>query len=316
MLYTYETINNIKNNNTFLLQDDISDILIELEKLLGIENIIENIPLKRSDRSFDKKNKHKRGYKMNRGNSMNDMNIEDWEAIRNFKPTEKAELSDYDKQFNQVRSDLNKISKAKFNDIKDAIVEKIVTIINENDNNEENKTKIGEMIFTISSSNRFLSEVYSELYVELVGQFDMFGDLLDNCIERFKKSLDNIKYIDPDDDYDGFCEYNRINEERKSHSTFFINLMKLDMISKQSILELILNLQNISLKFIDEENKIHEVEEITENIFLLVTNSKEVLQDAPEWETIQNNIHSFASLKAKEHISLSSRCVFKYMDFK
>jgi len=316
MQYTIETINNIKKDNTFILDTKINDILLELEKLLGVDNIIEKIPLKRSDRSFDRKNNQKRGYKMKRGNSLTEMNIDDWEAVRNFKPTVKTELSDFDKQYNEVRSDLNKLSKAKFNDIKNTVVGKIIEIINEHENNEDNITKMGEMIFNICSNNRFLSDIYSELYVELVGQFDMFGDLLDECIVRFKQSLDNIKYIDPDEDYNGFCEYNRINEERKSHSTFLINLMKLDMISKQSILELIINLQNNSFQFINEEDKKHEVEEITENIFLLVTNSKEVLQASPEWETIQKNIHSFASLKAKEHISLSSRCVFKYMDLK
>ena len=90
--------------------------------------------------------------------------------------------------------------------------------------------------------------------------------------------------------------------------------MKLDMITKQSILDLIINLQNNSFQFIDEENKVHEVEEITENLFLLVTSSKEALQNTPEWETIKTNINSFVSLKTKEHLSLSSRCKFKYMD--
>ncbi len=318
MLYTYEKINTIKAENTFSLDEEILNIILELDKLIGVDTSIDKIPLKRNDRSFDKKGKNKRGgYKMSRSSSsMSDMTIDDWETIRNFKPTEKTEINDFDKKFNEIRSDLNKLSKAKFNEIKDVIIQKIVYMLDEPDLSVENQTKIGDTIFNICSNNRFLSELYSELYVELVGQFDMFGNILDSYINRFKDSLDNIKYIDPDENYDGFCEYNRDNEERKSHSVFLINLMKQDMISKKSILELINNLQNISLKYIDEENKTHEVEEITENIFLLVNNSKSTLENCTEWEKIIQNINHFSTLKAKEHTSLSSRCVFKYMDMK
>jgi hypothetical protein len=306
--YTFKNINEMKLNNEYNLNQDTINIIIELEKILGLENLNDKIPLKRSDRSFDRKNK-KRGFK--RGNSFNDMDIDSWEAMRNFKPTEKVELSVFEKSFNELRSDLNKLSKAKYDEIKSQIIEKIVNIINEN---EEKQQEVGDMIFNICSGNKFLSELYADLYVELVGQFDMFGNILDNYIVRFKDSLTNIKFIDPDHDYDGFCEYNRLNDERKSHSIFLINLMKQDMISKQSIIDLIQYLQNISFQYIDEEDKTHEVEEITENIFLLITTAKDILIDSDEWVNIKNNISIFASQKAKEHISLSSRCVFKYMD--
>ena len=52
----------------------------------------------------------------------------------------------------------------------------------------------------------------------------------------------------------------------------------------------------------------------TENIFLLVTQTDTVLNCCDEWIDIKKNISHFASLKAKEHTSLSNRCVFKYMD--
>lgn len=312
--YTYNNINEIKEKKEYTLDQDIIDTIISLEKLLGVDNnLTEKVSLRRVDRSFERKNR-KRGYKMNRGSSLNDMDIDCWETIRNFKPTEKVELSSFEKQFNDIRSDLNKLSKSKYQEIKDDIIEKIVDIINNCENDKEKQQEVGKMIFNICSTNKFLSELYAELYVELVGQFDLFGDILDNYIIRFKDSLTTIKYVDPNDNYDGFCEYNRINDERKSHSIFLVNLMKQDMISKKSIIDLIVYLQRISIQYIDEEDKTHEVEEITENIFFLVTHSSSVLNASEEWDNIKKNISHFASLKAKEHISLSNRCVFKYMD--
>ena len=312
--YTYNNINEIKEKREFTLDQDIIDTIISLEKLLGFENNLnDKVSLRRVDRSFERKNR-KKGYKINRGSSLNDMDIDCWETIRNFKPTEKVELSDFEKQLSVIRSDLNKLSKANYQEIKNDIIEKIVNIISECENDKEKQQQIGEKIFNICSGSKFLSELYAELYVELVGHFDLFGDILDNYIIRFKDSLTTIKYVDPNENYDGFCEYNRINDERKAHSIFLINLMKQDMISKKSIIDLILYLQKISLQYIDQEDKTHEVEEITENIFLLVTQTDTVLNSCDEWVDIKKNISHFALLKAKEHISLSNRCVFKYMD--
>lgn len=312
--YTYSNINEIKEKKEFTLQQDIIDTLISLEKLLGFDNNLnEKVSLRRIDRSFERKNR-KKGYKLNRGSSLNDMDIDCWESIRNFKPTEKVELSTFEKKISDIRSDLNKLSKSNYQEIKNDIIEKIVNVINECENDKEIQQQVGEKIFTICSGSKFLSELYAELYVELVGHFDLFGDILDNYIVRFKDSLATIKYVDPNENYDGFCDYNRLNDERKSHSTFLVNLMKQDMISKKSIIDLIIYLQTISLEYIEQENKTHEVEEITENIFLLVTKSEPVLNVCDEWIDIKKNISHFASLKAKEHISLSNRCVFKYMD--
>ena len=317
--YTYDTIKRTFECGEYILDNDTMNIITNLEKELGvIADIPESQPMKRSDRSFDRKHgKNRRGYKMTRGSSTNDMNIDDWESIRNFKATEKEILSNFDQKISLVRSNLNKLSKEKYNDIKNTVIENITDIMTTEEDNEENKIKMGDMIFDICSNNRFLSELYSELYVELVGQYDLFGDILDNFITVFKDSLNNIVYIDPDVNYDGFCEYNKLNEQRKSHSVFLVNLMKHDMITKQSIMDLIVTLQERSLVYIDQENKTHEVCEITENLFLFITVSKDFLKSEPVWnEKIMANISNFASLKARDHISLSSRCVFKYMDMK
>jgi len=315
--FHYENIINIKSKLEYSLNIDTINIIGKLEQLLGLDNIIDNIPLKRSDRSFDRKMKNKRGYKMNRSSSNNEMNIDDWEAIRNFKPTEKAELSSFDKNFNEIRMMLNKLSKHNLSTQKTTIVDKITETFKLHDDDSEENQKLGKCIFNLLCNNRFLSDVYSELYVDLVGNIDFFGDILDNYIVDVKTSLNNIVYIDPDDDYDGFCDCNVINEERKSKSVFLIHLMKQNMISNQSVIDLIINLQNNLVKYITEDEKVHIVEETTENIFLLVTEARMVLKDDEMWKTIiEPNIIKFASLKAKDFPSLSSRCVFKHMDMK
>jgi len=314
--YNIESIREIINESNWSLSDKVEKIFQELDKLIVVEEEDLNfIPLKRSERSFERYKNKKRFYRSSsKSGSLNNMNIEDWEAIRNFKPTEKAEISDFDKNINEIRSHINKLSTTNYDVQKRKIIEKVVELFDGNES-FDNKEKIVNVIFDICSSNKFLSDIYADLYVELIGYHDIFGDILDNYIINFKKTLNNIQYIDPDENYDGFCDYNKINELRKSNSVFLINLMKRDMIEKVSIIDLIIEMLDTCLLFIKQENKLHEVEEITENIFLLVEHSKEVLQDQDLWKSkIGKQIKYFSKLKAKDYPSLSSRCVFKFMD--
>ena len=314
--YNMERIREIIDECNWPLSEKVQSIFQELDKLIVIEDEdLSAVPLKRSDRSFDRFKNKKRFYKSSsKSGSLNNMNIEDWEAIRNFKPTEKEEVSDFNKHVNEIRSHINKLSKTNYDVQKRKIIEKMMELFNE-DESSENKEKIINIIFDICSSNKFLSDIYADLYVELIGYNDLFGDILDNYIVNFKDTLNNIQYIDPNDNYDGFCDYNKINEIRKSNSVFLINLMKRDMIEKTSIIELIIEMLETCLLFIKQENKLHEVEEITENIFLLVEHSKLVLQDQDLWKSkIDEQIKHFSKLKAKDYPSLSSRCVFKFMD--
>ena len=313
--YNYSDIQT-KITNIYKLPENVENIINELNKQLIVhDDGMEHISLKRSERSFDRGNrKYKRNRGgMTRGSSFNDVNMEDWEAIRNFKPTEKKESIGIEKHINDIRSFLNKISKTNYEEQKTIITDKITEIFKEN--NEANNKKIGDVIFSICCSSKFLSETYADLYVELVGYDDLFGDILDNYIHSFKESLNSILYVDPDIDYDGFCDYNKLNEIRRSNSAFLINLMERDMISKNSVIELVIYIQNLLKEYIDMDNKLHEVNELTENLFLLVSMSKKILSDNDEWKNIVLvNISNFVKLKHKEHISLSSRAIFKHMD--
>lgn len=315
--YKYSEIEKILSTETFNLNNNTKDIIIELSKILGDVDFNENN--KKCERKDDKNYKYKsRKNKYSKSPSLNDM--AEWEAVKNFKPTEKIELSDIDNKIKEIRSDLNKISKMNYEEQKKGVIDKIFTIFEgeKMDGDEEfsdNQKKIGNMIFDTLSTNKFLSQIYADLYVELVGKSEYFGYILDNFIENYKNSLNNIQYIDPDKDYNGFCNYNQKNEIRKSNSIFLINLMKYNMITQDTVLDLICELQTTSFTYIECDNKTHEVEEITENLFILVTESKTHLNTCEFWlNTIQPNIEKFSKLKAKEHPSLSSRCVFKYMD--
>lgn len=312
--YSLEQIQSIYENNQFVLNNEVNNIFKHLEKLLPDEPM-HTIPLIRSDRSFDRKNRNKRGRTMNRGyGSSGDILGDDWEAIRDFKPTEKKHVVGLDKEMNELRSYLNKMSNTNYTTQRNLIVDKIQSLFQNENMENEDKSKIVDNVFDICCSSKFLSELYADLYIELIGLDDVFGDKLDHFMVDYKNGLNNIRYIDPDEDYDGYCKYNQINELRKSNSLFIVNLMKRDMIEKQEFIDLILHMQNTCLEYISLVDKVHEVEEITENVFLLVTHSKEVLHTLEKWNDVNIHIKNFSSFKASDYASLSNRCRFKYMD--
>ena len=64
--------------------------------------------------------------------------------------------------------------------------------------------------------------------------------------------------------------------------------------------------------YIREPNKVNEVEEITENIYIFLTSNKMILDKLPE--DIKTNVEEIANMKLKEWPSITSRCIFKYVD--
>jgi len=310
----------LASQTEYVLDDSTQKVIQYLNNIIEIPpDLTDTVPLRRVNRSFDRsarRNGHRKG--STRDNLVN--MAADIEATRNFKATKMEERVGIEKQLNIIRMHLNKLSVKNYDSQKDAIIECIMATLGvdiDDENIEENHKRISQMVFDIASANRILSEVYADLYVELIGQNELFGSILDGLVEKYRASLNDIVYIDPNIDYDEFCDYNKKNDLRKANATFIINLMKRSMISHQSIMDLICDLQDRTLEYIEEEGKTNEVEEITEYMFLLITLGKDVLCEEELWiNRVVPFVKNFITLKAKEHTSLSNRCIFKYMDMK
>jgi hypothetical protein len=83
-----------------------------------------------------------------------------------------------------------------------------------------------------------INEIYAELYKELISEFSVFNAKLENLIENYKESLNNICAIDPNIDYDGYCKYTKTNDLRKAMITFIFNLTKVNVINNELFLHL------------------------------------------------------------------------------
>jgi hypothetical protein len=303
----------------YKLPDGVNAIIKKLVAEFGTSPVQESRTADNNDAKFKKP-----GYFNNsRKPKRNDISEDTWEKQKAFKATVIEKKEGIEKSINDIRICLNKISNKNYETQKDAIVEYIINITKNDDesSDEDEKTynpndinSISTAIFEIASTNKFYSELYATLYKELIEKFAVFRDNVDLIIENYKNDVHKIKFVDPNTEYDKFCDNNKLNDKRKALSMFIVNLMKKGVIEKSIVSEIILYLEDIVAKNVDIENMVYEIEEITENLFILVTESAVDFRGTGVWETIMSNITLFSKYKAKEHLSISSRAIFKYMD--
>ena len=180
---------------------------------------------------------------------------------------------------------------------------------------KEQLARISTYIFDIASTNKFYSEVYARLYKDLIVKFNTFDENITPFLAQYIGGFTNIEFIDSNVDYDKYCDNNKANDKRKALSAFVVNLMKQDILQKKEVFDIILDLQRQTFEYICRDDLTHVVDEITENVFIMITAIKNAADDV-QWEKIMENIGTLSKYKAKDYPSLSSRALFKYMDMK
>ena len=328
---------------SYVLPDDVMDVIRYLEKNVEVPdstNVVsaqrfQHVPShhksqhrppaqddyrghSRNIRSSDYSRKPVRNDRMSSNGKQNRApTLEDWELTRQFKTTKVVTKVGVEKQINDIRIILNKISSANYEKQRDLILQNIrLFFAEESDDQEENVQKIAQSIFDIASSNKFYSELYAQLYKELISEFAIFETLITSFIANFNSTIGTIQYVDPDDNYDEFCRINKDNDKRKATASFIIHLMKQGIVSVDSVVGIVKVFLDTILAFIKEENKGKMVEEITENLFIMISTCKSQLQDQPEWSSeLYPHIKYLSNTKIKtENPSISNRVIFKFMD--
>jgi len=295
--YTLNDFNELLFGNTFSFQLDKNseEIIANLANILGIVNVnTENVPTKRTNSNRNP------SY---RGSSRKDKDMDDSWLQPAFKTTV---IEKKDGTMHEIRTCLNKLSEKNYETNKIHLLELIRQL------EPSNLPTIATNIFDIASTNKFYSEIYAKLYKELSAEFEIFGEILQTFVLSFTETMHNIHYVDQNKNYDEFCAYNKKNDMRKSTSVFIVNLVKNEVLPVGTLSNIVLKVQDIMTEYMNSENKTNEVEEITENLFLLI--HSDILKHTEEWPIILSNVTQISQYKAKERASLSSRTIFKHLD--
>ena len=228
----------------------------------------------------------------------------DFVDTSNFKKTD-FNKEGVDKNINELRSLLNKLTNTNYEKIKPKLEEHIELIINSSD--QEEIKKIGNFIFETASSNKFYSEVYAILYSEIITKHSILKDILNDSIDTYLVLFENIELVDSNVDYDKFCKNNVLNDKRKSISLFITNLMKQNVLDMDVVTNMIYKLDTLMETNVDKADNKKIVEEIVENVFIIVTNMGSC--EANIKEKISGNL-----TKYNGKMGFSNKSKFKYMD--
>jgi hypothetical protein len=238
---------------------------------------------------------------------------DDWETIRAFQATEVARTQGIETHINNVRASLNRLTTDNYVNTRDAILKEISGLIEDNVG-EESLLKIGNSIFNTASSNQFYSELYARLFNDLLRDYSMFKTIFDKNLNEFLGLFCSIVYCDPKKDYDKFCEMNKINDRRKAMSLFIVNLMKQGIVSPDQVMELVLDLQKMLRDYLKTPGKTNELDEISENLYIIIKNSHTHLAVLEEWVNVLNSATYVSLLKVKSHPSITNKTIFKHID--
>ena len=276
-----------------------------------------------------------------------------WNSLRQFQSTKIVKREGVDGTIDTIRKHLNKISEKNYSNQRDNIFQELRQIVeksigegaedkqesadnkqesaedkqesadNKQESAEDKLDKVGCAIFSIASGNKFYSEMYAQLYKELMDEFPIMKTIFNNNLVKFRGIFNTIEYCDSEKDYDKFCAINKDNEKRRATAMFYVNLMKLDIISAGEITCIISDLLAYQMsKMVEADNK-HIVDELSEVIFIMVMKTIPCFQEngkckdadaTVEWNAIVDFVRNTAAMKVSDYPSITSKSIFKYMD--
>lgn len=295
------------------LPSSVMDVISRIASQVGASDYVRTplFPKKNNPNQSAANNSSNNNSNRRKGIKNQQINDDDWDAIRNFQTTEIKKKEGIEATIGNIVKILNKISEKTYSKMFLEMCEEIQKIESEN---EEYLSRIGETIFNIASSNSLCSGLYAKLFKELINRHNFIKNTFTVHFDKFSEIFTTIEYCNPDENYDRFCEINNANSKRRALSMFYVNLMKEGVISNDKIVKIIKNTQKYLSEKISTEGNKEIVDELSENVYIFITNSNEDLEDEDDWDDIISEIERISKLQIKDYPSFTNKTKFKHMD--
>lgn len=315
--------NKIDNSINYELPENVLSIIKSLETIVAQSetNLSNEKPIIKKHIPkimVDRRRNNASNFVKNVTNTEIDNN--NWKTIQpkyDFKPVKIEVKEGFDKQINDIRIALNKLSTKNMETQKSKIIELINEIL-EDDISSENIKTIAKIIFDVAIANKFFSEMYADLYKELSNSYEIFKTQVNDILENYREIFKTIQYIDPNVDYDGYCNCVKKSDIRKANSSLIVNLTKKEVLLPENVIEIVIYLQEIIIEYSKEPNRTNEVEEICDNLFIIMIEGSSILSKSEKWiSNIIPKVIEMTKLKKEhgaDHPSMTNRAMFKCID--
>lgn len=288
LIYNISQINDIRDNGfIFELSENSLEVINTISEIVGATNYVRTPVFPKKDRRINKPR----------------------EVDPNFKATVII------KEKNNtvlIRSLLNKLTDKNYDNIYEDIDNIIKNIVEAKSIDELNE--ISDFIFLTAGTNKAFSKVYAKMYNQLIQEYNVFQDILNTHVDKHLGLFETVEVVSSTEDYEKFCNVNRVNDERRSLSLFISNLYNNSTIEYDIIYNIISLLHRNIEENINNEDKSGLVLEIAENSSIIIINSLHKLRLNDNWNNILEYISEMITRKTKNFKSLPSKSIFKYMD--
>jgi len=277
-----------------------------------------------------------------------------WEKAKPFKATTIEKKEGIEKIVNEIRSCLNKASNKNFEKQKTTLLsyfepgsEAFADCTAEM--KDEAIRKMAASIIDIACTNRIQSELYALLYKELADKFPEFIAVLNEHIESYKADLKQLQQLSSSANFDEVSSHNKANDRRKDMGVFIVNVTKLNITTLETVLTIVDSMMSLVQSDLDVPGNTSRTDDLADTIFVIATAlfvridrqrpdednkwRKLFASDSEEtwiafleslvsidvatnetWLLLLSKFKELSKMKAKEHASLSSRCVFKFLE--
>lgn len=224
----------------------------------------------------------------------------------------------FDSQLLLIRTYLNKTTDKTKNDMQTKITNILSQIIHP-DMVPENRVKLGEAIYEISSANKFYSKLFAGMYVDLIRDYPTLASALTCKMTHFNdlSMFDAIAINTDATSYEQSCKNNKNNDMLKAETTFLANILTITEKPDDATTKGCLPLERVLISLIEKidaskmdasaKNYNHELVEYAYILFKL-------LNGVPAGSEIHAKVLALSKCKAKECPGLASKLIFKCME--
>jgi hypothetical protein len=308
MRFTLEDFHHIlETTNLEQLTDSTIEVINMLASHVGAPEYIKTP-------QFKPKAMQNPGNSIRRKKKFQDVNDDDWETIRTFQTTEFQKKEGLEVNIHRIRKLLNMLTEKTYDKLAGAIITEVQSVISTKTENDV--YVLCEQIYDIVAGNILYSNIYAKLYQDLITNVSIFKDVLLKRIDAIDERINSIEYVDPDVNYDKFCENNKKNEKLRATGAFYANLMKKKVIEVKTIYEIILTLFSSINKFIQGNTNKNELDELSELVYIVVLHSYDNIKawSPDNASLIREKIEKLALSKVKSTPGITNKCIFKHMD--
>ena len=275
-------------DSCYKLPENIISNIDLLHKLLGVNNIIDNVS-----------RKHHRD------------NTDNWKTKEVFKVTTVSKLEGIDQIIGDIKKHMNKLTLKNYDNNLNEIIELTDKLL---ETNSDCIHQIIDILVSVSCNNKYYSNLYAKIYMTMIDKHEFFTVGKSNILNDYFHELSNIYTVDSTVDYDKFCESNKINEKRRARLLFITHLYKEDGYDNNDLLRIINEIDQMINDKRDDKMHSEIINELSEDVNIFVTNMVERIKSDTDFTFILDNVRSFSTCNIKEYPGISSRVKFKYMD--